>query len=170
MHVHNLITRANYQTRLAVRDQVSINKALEQASWTSHWKAHAAEFAAWESRCCAPAVRRRTAADRADCRDQRIHGRLFTTRAARPAGAVVAGIRSQNPAVSLPLQFSDLHAAFDALPEPQLAFLADRLQTILAGEDTTGRYQNLSPEDRQAVREILLETKPEFTKRWTQKE
>ena len=36
-----------------------------------------------------------------------------------------------------------------------------RLDQILAGEDRSPLFRSLAPADRQAVREILLDTKPE---------
>jgi hypothetical protein len=40
-----------------------------------------------------------------------------------------------------------------------------RLDQILAGEDRSALYRGMPAADRQAVREILLDTKPEF-RRW----
>ncbi len=52
--------------------------------------------------------------------------------------------------------------AFDALPETVRDYLAQRLEEILSGEDQSAEFQHLSVEDRQAIREILAETKPEI--------
>jgi hypothetical protein len=69
-----------------------------------------------------------------------------------------------------PCSFLIHTAAFDALPEPQLEYLAQRMWQVLNGEDTTGRFTHLTGEDRAAIREILRETKPDFTRRWSAEE
>lgn len=55
--------------------------------------------------------------------------------------------------------------AFDALPQEMKTYLWQRLRQILSGEDRSATYATMTPEDRQAVLEILLETKPEFAAR-----
>lgn len=51
---------------------------------------------------------------------------------------------------------------FDALPGEMKEYLWGRLAEILSGADHTARYSKMSQEDRKAVFEILLDTKPEF--------
>jgi hypothetical protein len=46
-------------------------------------------------------------------------------------------------------------------------FVYRRFAEILKGEDTTGTYDFLVEEDRKAVLEILLATKPEFAAQFT---
>jgi len=41
-------------------------------------------------------------------------------------------------------------------------YLRQRLEQILTAKDQSATYVGMSAEDRQAVREILRETKPEF--------
>jgi hypothetical protein len=40
------------------------------------------------------------------------------------------------------------------------AYVWQRLWAILSGEDRSEKFAHLSPEDRQAIREILRDTKP----------
>ena len=49
--------------------------------------------------------------------------------------------------------------AFDALPERARAAVYDRLWVVLSGQTTDKAYQRLSAADRQAIIEILRETK-----------
>jgi hypothetical protein len=65
-----------------------------------------------------------------------------------------------------PCSFLVYTPAFDALPELQLEYLAQRMWQVLTGQDPTGRFTHLTDKDRTAIREILRETKPEFTRRW----
>lgn len=50
--------------------------------------------------------------------------------------------------------------AFDALPVEMRHYLAERLTAILSGKETAKRFVHLAPGDRQAIFEILKETKP----------
>lgn len=55
---------------------------------------------------------------------------------------------------------------FDALPDEMKSYLWTRLDEILAGKDKSQFYTKFTAEERDAVREILLATKPEF-KAWS---
>lgn len=52
--------------------------------------------------------------------------------------------------------------AFDGLPDELRGRVLERLSAILSGHDSSQEFSHLSPEDRTAMLEILLETKPEF--------
>ena len=53
-------------------------------------------------------------------------------------------------------------SAFDSLPQPMKNYLWGRLEQILTGKDKSATYATLKPEERQALLEILRETKLEF--------
>ena len=59
-----------------------------------------------------------------------------------------------------PCSYMIYTAAFDALPEPALEAIYRRMWSILSGEESGRPYDRLSPDDRQAVIEILIATKP----------
>jgi hypothetical protein len=52
--------------------------------------------------------------------------------------------------------------AFEALPAESKAAIYARLSDVLTGKVTGARYQRLSAADRQAILEILRDTKPDF--------
>lgn len=52
-------------------------------------------------------------------------------------------------------------AAFRALPPEMKDYLGTRLGSILAGEDTSGKFAHLSADDRVAIRDLLLSLDPE---------
>jgi hypothetical protein len=56
--------------------------------------------------------------------------------------------------------------AFDALPEPSKGYVYHRLLQILSGADQDADFESLSAQDRQAILEILLETKPGLPQEW----
>lgn len=61
-----------------------------------------------------------------------------------------------------PCSFLIYSESFDALPAEMKTYLWRRLGEILRGEDPKPAYATMSAADRQALREILLATKPEF--------
>lgn len=164
--VHNLITKANHQTRFAVRDQVAINKALGRPETEPLESTRSRIRSVGE-----PLLRALLFAD-----EPRLEAPLEGT------SGFAAGFSTQGPSDSrgrslrqfdlqgrlfrYPCSFLIDTPAFDALPEPQLDYLAQRMWQVLTGADTSGRFTNLSAEDRTAIREILQETKPRFARRW----
>jgi hypothetical protein len=61
-----------------------------------------------------------------------------------------------------PCSFLVYSSGFDALPREMKEYLWARLAEILGGRDQGANYAGMSREDRQAVFEILRDTKPEF--------
>jgi hypothetical protein len=61
-----------------------------------------------------------------------------------------------------PLSYQIYSRAFDALPDLARAYVYQRLDQILSGSDSSGSLTRLDESDRNAIREILSETKPEF--------
>jgi len=59
-----------------------------------------------------------------------------------------------------PLSYMIYSEAFDALPEPVRERVYRRLYEVLTGRDQSDKFKRLSARDRQAVLEILRETKP----------
>jgi hypothetical protein len=56
--------------------------------------------------------------------------------------------------------------AFDAIPEPAKSYVYHRLLQILTGQDQSDDFARLGAQDRRAVLEILLETKPGLPAEW----
>ena len=54
--------------------------------------------------------------------------------------------------------------AFDALPADLKASVYGRLHEVLAGADRDPRYASLTPADREAITDILTDTKPDFAR------
>ncbi|MFN6102984.1 MAG: hypothetical protein ACK5EA_00795 [Planctomycetaceae bacterium] len=168
--VHNLITKANHQTRFAVRDQVSINKALGRPETEPLDSTRSRIRSVGE-----PLLRALLFAD-----EPRLEAPLagtsgfaaeFSEQGPRDSqGRSLRQFDLQQRLFRYPCSFLIHTAAFDALPEPQLDYLAQRMWQVLNGEDTTGRFTHLTGEDRAAIREILRETKPDFTRRWSAEE
>jgi hypothetical protein len=61
-----------------------------------------------------------------------------------------------------PCSYLIYSASFDALPAPMRRYVIQRLQRILDGHDTDSAFAHLTRDDRTAIKEILVETKPEL--------
>ena len=85
----------------------------------------------------------RTRADRS-LRDLKLSGQLFAHRCSH-------------------LIYSEM---FRALPEQLKSRILDRLHTALMSRDRQDRYAYLPPEEKERIREILVETHPEARARW----
>jgi hypothetical protein len=65
-----------------------------------------------------------------------------------------------------PCSYMIYSPAFDALPARAKAAVYARLGHVLAGKDSDKAYQRLTPADRQAIVEILKETKKDLPAGW----
>ncbi len=61
-----------------------------------------------------------------------------------------------------PCSYMIYSEAFDALPQAARNAVYSRLLEVLSGEDTSKKFAHLSPSDRQAILEILRETKKDL--------
>ncbi len=57
--------------------------------------------------------------------------------------------------------------AFAALPKPVKHRVLRKLWEVLSGSASAEKYQHLSPDDRVAIREILVDTMPDLPEYWT---
>jgi hypothetical protein len=164
--MHNLIGRASLLMRIALYEEASINKALgrpvdyRSETTTSRIKsageslvkymlfsgeAHLTERVRGTS-SFADEFRKRGPRDRRgrSLRDLDLEHRLFV----------------------YPCSYLIYSPAFDDLPAPMKEYVYHRLWEVLSGQDTTKEFAHLSAMDRQAILEILRETKPNLPASW----
>lgn len=65
-----------------------------------------------------------------------------------------------------PLSYMVYSDLFDGLPDPVRALVYERLFEVLRGDAAIDRFDRLSARDRQALFEILRETKPDLPTYW----
>lgn len=63
-----------------------------------------------------------------------------------------------------PCSYLIYQPAFDQMPLEIRSRVLNQMWEVLSGEETAPQFKHLSAEDRQAIREILIDTKPEFAK------
>lgn len=61
-----------------------------------------------------------------------------------------------------PCSYMIYSPSFDRLPEKVKQYVVSRLHDVLTGKDTSEEFSHLSADDRNAILEILTETKPEL--------
>jgi len=165
-HLHNLLSRAAAETRLALRDDAAIRRALHEDG--------AARSDTYEIRlnsACEPVVEGLLFSGEA-----RLGGDVQgSTEFARQFAAL--GPRDKN---GRSLRDFDLHARlfkypcsyliyskqFDSLPDPAKAYVYRRLWQVLTGRDDSAAFAHLTDGQRDAIFQILLATKKDLPGYW----
>jgi hypothetical protein len=164
--MHNLITLANFQTRLALHSQAKASAAkggpagpLPEAARTSF------------ERPAEELVRYLLFANEAPLEGP-IAGtsdfaREFAARGPRdPRGRSLRDFDLKRRIFRYPCSYLIYSDAFDALPGPAKEYVYRRLLEVLTGREQGDGYKTLSAEDRRAILEILLATKPGLPDDW----
>ena len=162
VHLHNLITRVNYETRTALHNETMLIRELGHDP---------------DPRSTATLKRIENEAE------PLVRAMLFVD--AAPLGGPIAGTSdfssefvSQGPwdgrgrslrqldlnvrLFRYPLSYLIYSEAFDALPDLVRAYVYRRLREVLSGQDQGDEFAHLSDQDRLAILEILEETKADF--------
>lgn len=161
---HNLITLVNYKTRIALHPRPNTAGAAPP-------DADAAR-AGYES-AADELVRYLLFADEAPLEGP-VSGsadfaRAFTAPGPRdPRGRSLRDFDLQRRIFRYPCSYLIYSDAFDAIPEPARSLVLRKLLAVLTGRDQDPRYARLSQDDRSAIREILVATKPNLPDEWRQ--
>jgi hypothetical protein len=157
--MHNLITRLNYETRLALHQQTVINEALKQpADAMSGGARRRIEFAvedalryllfSGEARWQTP------------IKGVSGYAREFAARGVKDKqGRSLRDLDLQQKLFRYPCSYLIYSEAFDALPPPALDELYRQLWLALTGQTKDKELAAIPAADRKAVLEILRETK-----------
>ncbi len=164
--MHNLITAAGYHARLALHYEASINKALGRPA------DHLSEST--QSRYKTPAdkllkyllfTEETPLAGRVTGTSPFAHE--FAARGPRDRqGRSLRDFDLEHWLFKYPCSYEIYSAAFDGLPDVVKQHVYRRLYDVLIGQDQSSDFARLSAADRQAIREILLDTKPGLPDYW----
>lgn len=157
--MHNLITKLNYETRLALHYQEALNRALEQPNgeWSESTKRriHGAADELLKYLLLTGEVRFQS-----PIKGTSSYAQDFAARGPRDKqGRSLRDLDLQQRLFKYPCSFLIYSEAFDALPKPALDYLYRRLYLVLTGQAKEKEFANLSAGDRRAALEILRETK-----------
>lgn len=163
---HNLITQANFQTRLALRDEDLMDEALkrstEELSDSTRRRIQSA---------CEPLVKYLLFSGEAALTD-RIEGTSSFAEEFAQRGPFDSQGRSlrqfdlERRLFKYPCSYLVYSDAFDGLPPEARDFVLKRMLEVLTGKDTTAAFAQLSDADRAAILDILRETKPNLPESW----
>jgi hypothetical protein len=169
--MHNLLTRANYQTRLALRDEEAMNAALGGAARRSDSTRERIKAA------CEPALRYMLFADEHLLSDP-VKGSSsfaadFESRGPRDAlGRSLREFDLRRRLFKYPLSYLIYSDQFDALPPDAKDYLYQRLWDVLNGRGGGdeggggGDFSHLKRRTRRRIVEILRDTKPGLPAYW----
>jgi hypothetical protein len=164
--MHNLITRANLQTRIALREEADINKALGRpADYRSESTASRVQNAG------EPLVKYLLFSGEAPLTEE-VRGTSgfaeeFAQRGPRDGqGRSLRDFDLRRRLFKYPCSYLIYSAAFDALPVPVKDYVLRRLWEVLSGKDTGPDFAHLSAAVRRAIRDILRATKPGLPAYW----
>jgi hypothetical protein len=165
--MHNRITRANFLTRIALRDEAEFNKELGRpADYRSESTLSRIKNAG------EPVVKYLLMGEEAQLTDP-VKGTSgfaeeFVQRGPRDRhGRSLRDLDLKRRLFTYPCSYLIYSEAFDALPAPVKDYVLRRLWDVLSGTDTSKDFAHLSTEDRKAILEILRETKPNLPEYWT---
>jgi hypothetical protein len=165
-HLHNLMTKAGYETRIALRDQEAMNQALkEKPGYRSPSTTHRIESA------CEPLVRALLFAGEAKLTDS-VHGtsNFASEFAARgpfdQQGHSLRQFDLKHRLFKYPCSYLIYSEQFDALPSDAKSYVYRRLWEVLSGNDNSLTFSCLSTSDRSAILQIVRETKSDLPAYW----
>lgn len=153
-HMHNFITRLNFETRIMLHRYGHIRYLRHQVD---------------------AFLRYLTFAEEAELDGPVTGGSGFAAEFAKqgPVDSHGRGLREFNLKSRLfeyPCSYLIHSPSFDALPDEMRGHVLKRLHAILTGEDEAAVYQRISPRLKRAVLEILRETKPGLPDYWAASE
>jgi len=166
--MHNLITQTNYQTRLALYAEDARNRKAGLPAGTIS-DATRQQF----ERPAEQLVRYLLFTNEAPL-EETVAGTSgfaeeFAARGPRdPQGRSLRDFDLHTRIFRYPCSYLIYSEAFDAIPEPAKQYIYRRLFEILSGREQGPEFAVLSGEERRAILEILVATKPGLPEAWTQ--
>lgn len=165
---HNLITRANYGTVMALRDERVIADALGQKLTPG---SHSESTRSRIKGSCEPLVECLLFADEAPLagpiKGSSDFAAEFTARGPRDAhGRSLRDFDLAKRLFRFPCSYLIYSASFQGLPDAAREQVYDRLLEVLTGKDTGKAFKHLSSDDRTVILEILRDALPQLRERW----
>jgi hypothetical protein len=163
---HNALTLANYQAKIALRDEEVLRNLdkdpnAPRTEGIQRRLDHSAELV----------LKHFLFVEEATLTD-RVHGtsgfaEQFAARGPRDKrGRSLRNFNLQTRIFQYPCSYLIYSAAFDGLSLELKEIVYRKLHDVLTGLDQSSKYQHLSNDDRRAILEILLDTKPDLPKSW----
>jgi hypothetical protein len=150
--MHNLITQTNYQTRLALNSKAAPQQYERPAEQLVRYLLFAGE-----ARLESPVNGGSGYAEE------------FAAKGPRDSrGRSLRDFDLRTRIFKYPCSYLIYSEAFDAIPEPAKGYIYRRLFDVLSGREQDPAFAYLSADDRRAILEILVATKPGLPEEWKQ--
>ena len=168
VEAHNRLTYAAQATLRALHDEQVINDALgEKPAAGTHSDSTMSRI----RNACEPVVEYLLFANEVPLRAPIVgtsdFAKEFPQRGPRDSkGRSLRDLDFKTRLMKYPMSYLIYSPAFDGLPELAKERIYRRLWDVLSGIDTSKPFANLSGADRQAIVEILVETKPNLPAYW----
>jgi len=169
--MHNLITLTNYQTRLALHAEAARNKAIDPPADKFSLKSLSDSARRQYEGPAEELVKYLLFANEAPLKD-RIRGSSsytaeFAARGPRDSrGRSLRDFDLRTRLFKYPCSYLIYSEAFDNLPSLAREYVYRRLLEVLTGRDQSPAFARLTAEDRRAILDILLATKPGLPEEW----
>jgi hypothetical protein len=166
VEAHNLITRANFQTRQALHQQAEMNRELGEPA-THRWDSTATRIKA----AAEPLVKYLLFCDEARLSDP-IRGTSSFAEDFQKSGPRDSQGRSlreldlKTRIFKYPCSYLIYSPAFDALPDEAKTYVYQRLWDVLNEKEKRPEFAHLSADDRRAIIDILRATKSDLPSFW----
>lgn len=167
--MHNRLTRALFDTRLALFDEQELNKALGERkaqrfdSTTSRIKNAGESLVKYMLFCEECSLTQRVRGTSSFTKD------FAATGPRDDAGRSLRDLDLNTRLFRYPCSYLIYSEAFDKLPAETKEYVWRRLFDVLTGKDTSDDFAHLSKDDRLAIFEILRDTKPDLPAYWIEK-
>ncbi|MFN0199463.1 MAG: hypothetical protein ACKVT0_22150 [Planctomycetaceae bacterium] len=163
---HNLLTRANFTTRQALHMETRLNRELKEsptkrwASTTSRMKSVIDPFVEYLFFCQEAKLIAPVSGTSGFAQEFSSHGRHDQH------GRSLRDFDLNTRLFKYPLSYLVYSESFQSLPAEAKEYILRRMWDVLTGKDQSEKFAHLTPEDRQAIREILLATMPKLPDYW----
>ena len=164
-NLHNLFTRAALDTETALRDEAAVKRAMGELT-----PGHSESTLSRIQNACDPVVETMLFCGAADLGP--IEGSSGFTgefEALGPRDHLGRSLRDfdlKHRLFRYPCSYLIYSEQFDALPEPAKDYVYRRLWKVLTGRDDSQQFSQLSDADRDAIYDILRDTKKDLPAYW----
>jgi len=161
---HNVLTKALYQTRTALHREAALNRELNEPEG-HRWDSTNTILNSSVDSLVNYFLFCEEAKPNAPLEGSTDFAKDFAARGPRDrTGRSLRDFDLQTRLFKHPCSYLIYTESFDALPDELRQRFWTKLKAILNEDDATPQFAHLTPADRQAIREILCDTKPEAAK------
>ncbi len=163
---HNFLTRANFETRMALQYEKSLNRELGEAP------EHRWDSTKTRIKSSGEALVKYLLFSGEATLTGPVHGtsgfeQEFPTRGPHDSrGRSLRDFELQTRLFKYPCSYLVYSPSFDGLPGEMKDFVLRRMYQVLTGADSSKEFSHLTAADRQAILEILRETKRDLPEYW----